>query len=40
MGRNTIGTQYVSFTFKEGDQLNISYNGKGQYNLILEEIVK
>lgn len=40
MGRNTIGTQYVSFTFKEGDQLNISYNGKGQYNLILEEIVE
>lgn len=40
MERNPIGTQYVSFTFKEGDQLNISYNGKGQYNLILEEIVE
>lgn len=40
MERNHIGTQYVSFTFKEGDQLNISYNGKGQYNLILEEIVE
>ncbi len=37
VGQYPIGSFSISITLNEGDELDVSYNGKGSYNLVLYE---